>query len=70
MDKIEEVVLVGYNVLIFGVVGIGKSVFIRRLLDKLGINKLVVIIVFIGIVVCNIKGVIIYKFMGIMDGRF
>lgn len=70
MDKIEEAVLAGHNVLILGAAGTGKSVLIRRLSDKLGANKSVAITASTGIAACNIKGVTIHKFMGIMDGRF
>lgn len=69
MDKIEEAVLAGHNVLILGATGTGKSVLIRRLSDK-GANKSVAITASTGIAACNIKGVTIHKFMGIMDVRF
>ena len=63
---IEKAVLTGHNVLITGSAGTGKSVLVRKLLSE----RTTHMTASTGIATCNVNGVTIHKFIGIMDGRY
>lgn len=63
---IEKAVLTGHNVLITGSAGTGKSVLVRKLFSE----RTTHMTASTGIATCNVNGVTIHKFIGIMDGRY
>ena len=64
---IEKAVLTGHNVLITGSAGTGKSVLVTR---KLFSERTTHMTASTEIATCNVNGVTIHKFIGIMDGRY